>query len=126
VAKFLVCFFVRYNTPSRTFHTVVCPKCQADRAHRSHHRGFIEHVVRLFAVYAYRCHACEHRFLRFRYSDGSLPSPNSAEREVRATRNSIKWKRKRREFLLYGTCFLLFLAFLYYITRQRDSGGDGN
>lgn len=103
-----------------------CPKCKSDRAHRSHRRGIVEPLLAIVAVYAYRCHACEHRFLRFRYAQGSLPAASSsAEREVRSTRNSIKWRRKRREFLLYGTCFLLFLAFLYYITRQRDSA-DGS
>lgn len=105
---------------------MVCPKCKADRAHRSHRRDLWESIVAQFAIYPYRCHACEYRFLRFRYSDSPLPAAtSSAEREVRASRRSIKWKRKRREILLYGLGFLLFLAFLYYITRQRDSSGEG-
>jgi uncharacterized protein involved in exopolysaccharide biosynthesis len=80
----------------------------------------------LLAIYPYRCHACQHRFLRFRYAEGPLPRPSGAEREVRATRRVLKWKRKRRELLLYGTCFALFLAFLYYLTRPRDPSSDGN
>lgn len=81
----------------------------------------------MLAIYPYRCGACQHRFLRFRYSEFLHPEPASgAEREVRATRRSIKWKRKRRELLLYGTGFALFLAFLYYLTRPRDSSSDGN
>jgi hypothetical protein len=55
----------------------------------------------------------------------ALPA-SGAEREVRATRRSIKWRRKRRELLLYGTGFALFLAFLYYLTRPHDSSSDGN
>jgi hypothetical protein len=54
-----------------------------------------------------------------------LPA-SGAEREVRATRRSIKWRRKRRELLLYATGFALFLAFLYYITRPHDGSSDGN
>ena len=80
----------------------------------------------MFAFNRYRCHACEHRFLRFRYTEGALPVRTSAAaREVRATRSALRWRRKRREFVLYSSCFLLFLAFLYYITRQRDSTSDG-
>jgi hypothetical protein len=105
---------------------VICPKCKSDRAHRSHRRGILERLVAVVAVYAYRCHACEYRFLRFRYAPGALPElASSTEREIRSTRSSIKWRRKRREVLIYGTGFALFLAFLYYITRQRDSG-EGN
>ena len=104
---------------------MVCPNCKTDQAHRSHRRGPWEQILALVAIYPYRCHACEQRFLRFRYAESALPVPASgAEREVRATRRSIKWRRKRRELLLYGTGFLVFLAFLYYITRQRESGSD--
>jgi hypothetical protein len=85
-----------------------------------------ELLLAFVAVNAYRCHACEYRFLQFRYAQGALPAATSStEREIRSNRNSVKWRRKRREFLLYGTGFALFLAFLYYITRQRDSG-EGN
>ena len=98
---------------------MVCPKCRADQAHRSHRRGLVEQLASLFAVYPYRCRACENRFLRFRYSAQELPPSGnpSAEREVRSTRSAIQWKRKRRELLLYGTCFLVFLAILYFIVR---------
>jgi hypothetical protein len=106
---------------------VICPKCKVDQAHRSHRRGLLERLVTELAIYPYRCRACQHRFLRFRYSDSPIPLPSSgAEREVRATRRSIKWRRKRRELLLYGTGFALFLAFLYYITRPHDGSSDGN
>ena len=106
---------------------MVCPNCKADRAHRSHRRNLWEHLAALLAISPYRCHACEHRFLRFRYAEGPLaPASSGGEREVRATRRSMTWRRKRREALLYGFGFLLFLAFLYYITRQRDTSGEGN
>jgi len=104
---------------------VTCPKCKADQARRSHRRGWWEHLIGLLAIHPYRCRACEIRFLKFRWSE-STPSvpPSGAEREVSATRRSIKWRRKRRELLLYGTGFALFLIFLYYISRQREGGGE--
>ena len=33
----------------------------------------------------------------------------------------MKAKRTRRELLLYGVALVLFLAFLYYVTRDRDN-----
>lgn len=47
------------------------------------------------------------------------------EREIKATRHAMKAKRKRRELLLYGTAIILFLTFLYYITRDRGSSVEG-
>lgn len=105
---------------------MTCPKCKTDRAHRSHRRGLIEHLVCLLPIRVYRCHGCQHRFLRFRYAvEEPEPAPAPAEREVRATRAALKWKTKRREFLLYGVGLLLFLVFLYYITRERGAPSDG-
>jgi hypothetical protein len=48
------------------------------------------------------------------------------DREVVATRGAIQWRRRRREFLLYTGGFLLFVAFLYFITRERSGSSDGN
>jgi hypothetical protein len=41
-----------------------------------------------------------------------------------STRQSIQRKHARREFLLYSTALLLFLAFLYFITRERTPQSD--
>jgi len=104
---------------------VFCPKCKTDHAHRSHRRGPLELVVSLVAIYPYRCRDCGLRFLKFRYAaPGKMPS-TSSEREIRSTRHALQWKRKRREFLLYGAGMLLFLAFLYFITRERGGSSDG-
>ena len=105
-----------------------CPKCRADHAHRSHRKGLTEHLASLFAFYPYRCDACQHRFLRFRYE---LPEVNaahetSAVRTLKATRASKQWRRKRREFLLYGSALLLFIFILYYLTRERAPAADGS
>ena len=106
---------------------MLCPKCKTGRAHRSHRQGLSEYGASLFGLYPYRCKPCEHRFLRRRES-AAEPMPKSAtavEREVRATRKAIQWKRKRREFLLYGLGLLLFVAFLYFIVRDRGPSSDG-
>jgi hypothetical protein len=66
--------------------------------------------------------------LRFRYSTAtSLPgNASSTEREVTVTRRAMEWKSKRREMLLFGGGFLVFLLFLYYVTRPRGNPSDDN
>ena len=99
---------------------MLCPKCKTDNAHRSHRSGLIERLASLFACYPYRCRDCGYRFLRFRYKiPGVDPAEHTSatEREIRSIRVRIQWQRKRREILLYGSGILLFLIFLYYITR---------
>jgi hypothetical protein len=98
---------------------VICPKCKANRAHRSHRRGFWEHLASFFAYYPHRCRACNYRFMRFKYAS-SRPSdaePSHTEREIRATRSAIRWKRKKQEFVLYAIGLLVFFVFLYFVTR---------
>ena len=72
----------------------------------------------------YRCHECSHRFLSFRYS---LPEPDAppvlgAEKEIAATRGSLRRKQKRREFLLYGSALTVFVVILYFLTREPSIG----
>ena len=102
---------------------VLCPKCKKDSAHRSHRRGFVEYVVGVAGFYPYRCQDCQLRFLHFRYAS-IAQAATGVEREIRATRGAIKAKRKRRELLLYAAAVVLFLAFLYYITRERGGSSD--
>jgi len=45
---------------------------------------------------------------------------------VQATRGAIEWKRRRRELLLYAGGFILFVLFLYFITRERGGSPEGN
>jgi hypothetical protein len=102
---------------------VTCPKCKNDSAHRSHRRGLVEWLASLAAVYPYRCPQCDLRFLRFKYSTVQ-PEPSGVEQEIRNTRRSVRWKRRKRELLLYALGLLVFLAFLYFITRDRNSGNE--
>jgi hypothetical protein len=82
----------------------------------------------LLAWHPYRCRQCGHRFLRFRRAGPEKTSASNSptEREIRETRAGIQWKRQRREFLLYGLVLLLFLAFLYFLTRERDGSPEGS
>jgi hypothetical protein len=105
---------------------VLCPKCKTDHFHRSHRRGPWEHLASLVARYPYRCRDCGFRALQSRYAaEGVDAGEVPKDREVQATRGAIEWKRRRRELLLYAGGFLLFLVFLYFITREH-SGPSGN
>jgi len=87
----------------------------------------LEHLASLVARYPYRCRDCGHRALRSRYAaEEAAASQVPKDREVKVTRGAIQWRRRRREFLLYTGGFLLFLAFLYFITRERGGSTDGN
>ena len=71
----------------------------------------------------YRCRECSHRFLNFRYSlptcCGACPG---AEREIAATRTSLRRKQKRREFFLYGSALTVFVVILYFLAREPSIG----
>ncbi len=99
---------------------MICPKCKEDKAHRSHRSGVKEHLVSVFAFYPYRCFKCKNRFLRHKYEPESQET-SGTEREIRATRRNIRRKRVKREFLMYAAGLVLFLVFLYFLTRERTS-----
>ena len=86
-----------------------------------------ERWASFFAFYPYRCGQCSHRFLRFRRASREKPSapPTAAECEIKSTHAARRRKGTRREMLLYGLGLLLILAFLYFITRERNPPGAG-
>jgi rubredoxin len=104
---------------------MVCPKCKVDHAHRSHRKG-LERLAALIGYYPYRCRECGHRFLHFRYAEPPEASRrhSETEREIRTTRVRIRWQRKKRTLLFYGFGVLIFLAFLYLITRPSVFSGN--
>ena len=111
---------------------MLCPKCKTHRTDRSHRRGLLEHCIAVAGYYPYRCRNCQRRFLRFRYwsiretAAAETPAGHpGVQREIRATRGAMKAKRKRRELLLYGVALVLFLAFLYYVTREHGDHIEG-
>jgi hypothetical protein len=102
---------------------VICPTCQTDHAHRSHRQGVKEYVTGLFHYYPYRCNKCGHRFFEFPPKPPkSEEKPTATEREIRATRRTYRWKSHRRDFLLYSSALLVFVGFLYYLTRYHGGG----
>ena len=105
-----------------------CPKCKNDRAHRSHRKGLKEHLASLLAYYPYRCRECKHRFLSNHYAAPEPPTGEhrGTEREIRANRRTKDWQRKKRHMAIYGAALLLFLAFLYFVTRDRGANENGN
>jgi hypothetical protein len=103
---------------------MLCPKCKTDRAHRSHRVGLAEHLVSIVGLFPYNCHDCHSRYLRFRDSSHEAgPSANpSGEREIVATQRIRNRERKQREILLYGLALLVFVAILYFLTREPSAG----
>jgi hypothetical protein len=102
---------------------MICPKCKSDRGHRSHRQGVKEYVGGLFQYYPYRCRGCGHRF--FVSSSETAEEPTATETEIRATRSKYQRKQHRREFLLYGSALLIYVGFLYYITRYHGGSSNG-
>lgn len=104
---------------------MLCPKCKSDSAHRSHRVGLKERLTSMVGYVPYRCRQCSHRFLGFRYSlpERVAPPVRGAEREIAATRGSLRWRQRRRELLLYGSALALFVVILYYLTRAPSMSG---
>ena len=100
---------------------MICPKCGEDRAHRSHRSGLKEWAASLFGYYPYRCEKCGRRSVIARNSAHATGAVHS---EIVRTRRRLMWARKRIEALVYGSALLVFLAVLYYITRQHAGGGE--
>jgi hypothetical protein len=71
--------------------------------------------VGLFGFLPYRCQDCGHRFL-YNVAGALEFKPNATEREIRKTRNHMKWERRKREWALFGLGILIVLAFVYYIS----------
>jgi hypothetical protein len=98
---------------------MMCPKCKTDSAHRSHRTGLRERLSSIMGYYPYRCRQCKHRFLGLRHSlpEPASPATRSVEREISHTQGVLRWKRKRRNLMLYGTALILFGVILYFLTR---------
>lgn len=100
---------------------MLCPKCKAHEAYRSHRHGIFDYLASALGFYPYHCHGCDCRFRRFRFANLEKYTPaGSTEREIRSTRSAIEWKRRRREFVLYGIGVALFLVFLRFIIQEKS------
>jgi hypothetical protein len=103
---------------------MLCPKCKIDTAHRSHRVGLRERLTSIVGYVPYRCRECRHRFLGFRYSlREPAPPACGAEKEIAATRGSLRRKQRRHELVLYASALAVFVVILYYLTREPSMGG---
>jgi hypothetical protein len=103
---------------------MLCPKCKTDNAHRSHRVGLWEHIISIAGYHPYRCRNCKHRFVSSRYAvpEGTSPATRSVEREISHTQSSFRWKRKKRDIILYGSALIVFGVILYLLTRPPKIG----
>jgi DNA-directed RNA polymerase subunit RPC12/RpoP len=104
---------------------MLCPKCKTDNAHRSHRVGLRERLTGIVGYHAYRCHHCSHRFLSLHYLPAEPTAPAArgrVEREIAHTQGALRWKRKRRNILIYGSALILFVFILYFLTREPSIG----
>ncbi len=104
---------------------MLCPKCKTDSARRSHRAGLRERLASLAGYHPYRCRGCESRFSSRRdpVPEPSTGAAREVERQISSTRSSLRWKRKRRNLVLYSAALMLFGVILYFLTRAPSMGG---
>ncbi len=89
---------------------LTCPKCHSEDCSRSH-RSILERFASVFGYYPYRCKGCGERFLRFRFGL-ERHDPSATEKEIRATRASLRRRQQKQEIGLYVFGLLVFFALL--------------
>jgi hypothetical protein len=67
----------------------------------------------------YRCKACKARFYAYRGGEQSSSLRTGEERKVMALRRRLKWKRTKKELLIYGAGAVILMVFLYLAMQQR-------
>jgi hypothetical protein len=82
-----------------------CPRCQSSRIHRSHRRASLERLLHALGAEIRRCHEC-----RFRHASFATFSLPLSEPENTA--------RRRTEFLVMASGFLVCLLFVWWIIRR--------
>ena len=99
----------------------LCPKCKTHTADRSHRNGIMERLLHMVGYSPYRCHSCNLRFQHFRFSaPPEIPaSERGTAREIRKTRRELQYARIKQQIYLYTVAGLIFLVFLYFITKER-------
>lgn len=98
---------------------MICAKCKAPQAHRSHTGGIKDRIYKLFHMIPYRCQACRARFYAYRSGERSAGLRTGEERKVMALRRRIKWKRTKKELAIYAAGAVVLIVFLYLAMQQR-------
>ena len=65
----------------------------------------------------YRCRTCKRRFYTFRGGERSTRMRTNEERKIMQLRRRLKWKRTKRELIVYG-CAALFVAIAIYLIAR--------
>ena len=96
---------------------MICAKCGEPKAHRSHSKGFLDSVYKLFQMIPYRCHACKARFYTYR-SGASSGLRTAEERKIIELRRRLKWKNSKKVVAVYSVAAVIVAAILYYVVTR--------
>jgi hypothetical protein len=91
---------------------MTCPKCNIDRAHRSHRKGLRERLFILGGRVPYRCHQCGERFL--------IVDSVFWKTGMNSTGISRQARRLRilRELSIYGLGLIILLVVVMFLVRD--------
>ena len=67
----------------------------------------------------YRFHHCGARFYAFRDGEQSPKLRTAEERRILELRRRLRWKRSKKELILYLMAGLFLAASIYYLIQQR-------
>jgi hypothetical protein len=98
---------------------LICAKCGEPKAHRSHTSGLKDWAYKKFQLIPYRCRACKARFYAYRSGEQSSTMRTGEERKIMELRRRIKWKRTKKELVIYAVGAALMISFLYLVMQQR-------
>jgi len=99
----------------------LCPKCKTETAKRVHREGILDRLAHMAGFSPYQCGECELRFKVFRFSpEPEIPKADrGTAREIKKTRRQLQLARIKQEIYLYTFAGLVFLAFLYFLSKER-------
>ena len=86
-----------------------CTACNEAAAHRSHRRGLVDWFWNLLDRVPYRCQKCGARFYAYRTGEKSSKVRTPEEKRIQELRRGLKWKRSKRELIVYGTGLLVLV-----------------
>lgn len=97
---------------------MICAKCGEPKAHRSHGRGPLDVIYKLFRMTPYRCRACRARFYTYRSGATSgLRTPE--ERKIIELRRRIKWRNSKKTITLYVLASIVAAALVFYLVHGQ-------
>ncbi len=104
---------------------MTCPYCEENRAHRSHRKGLNDRMHLLFKQIPYRCKNCSRRLYAYRAGEDSPRMRTHEERKIMELRRRLRWKRTKRELVIYGFGALCFAVVIYFLIRPSTPASGG-